>query len=72
MVIPHTMRNVSDLLWRYEEKVPFVAENHLRVREAVVEGSRGARDVGSQVGKWTEIRMRQGREAVEGWVGKGR
>ena len=72
VVLPHTMRNVSDLVWRYEEKVPFVAENHLRVRGAVVQGEKAARELGGEVGNWTESRMREGREALEGWVSKGR
>ncbi|PLB55368.1 hypothetical protein P170DRAFT_432909 [Aspergillus steynii IBT 23096] len=32
-LLPVTMRNVSDLAWEYEKKVPAVAEQHLLVRE---------------------------------------
>ncbi|KAL2859010.1 apolipo protein O-domain-containing protein [Aspergillus pseudodeflectus] len=32
-LLPVTMRNVSDLIWEYEKRVPVVADNHLRLRE---------------------------------------
>lgn len=32
-LLPVTMRNVSDLLWEYEKKVPALAEQHLFIRE---------------------------------------
>ncbi|EAW06683.1 MICOS complex subunit MIC26/MIC27 [Aspergillus clavatus NRRL 1] len=32
-LLPVTMRNVSDLVWEYEKKVPAVAEQHLAIRE---------------------------------------
>ncbi|KAJ5105364.1 hypothetical protein NUU61_002711 [Penicillium alfredii] len=32
-LLPVTMRNVSDLAWEYEKKVPAVAEKHLAIRE---------------------------------------
>ncbi|OJK02675.1 MICOS complex subunit MIC26/MIC27 [Aspergillus brunneoviolaceus CBS 621.78] len=31
-LLPVTMRNVSDLVWEYEKKVPVVADSHLRFR----------------------------------------
>ncbi|OJJ45373.1 hypothetical protein ASPZODRAFT_167821 [Penicilliopsis zonata CBS 506.65] len=31
-ILPVTMRNVSDLIWEYEKKVPAVAEQHLLIR----------------------------------------
>jgi organizing structure protein 2 len=32
-LLPVTMRNISDLVWEYEKKVPAVAEQHLYLRE---------------------------------------
>ncbi|KAL4896103.1 apolipo protein O-domain-containing protein [Aspergillus ambiguus] len=32
-LLPVTMRNVSDLAWEYEKKVPALADNHLLLRE---------------------------------------
>ncbi|KAL2827191.1 apolipo protein O-domain-containing protein [Aspergillus cavernicola] len=31
-LLPVTMRNVSDLVWEYEKRVPAVADQHLRLR----------------------------------------
>ncbi|MCJ1307799.1 hypothetical protein MMC25_001447 [Agyrium rufum] len=70
-VMPYTMRNVSDLVWRYEERVPVVAMNHLRVKGAVVQGWKEAKVRGDAVSRWAEERVRGGREIVEEWVRKG-
>lgn len=32
-LLPVTMRNVSDLVWEYEKKVPAVADGHVQLRE---------------------------------------
>jgi organizing structure protein 2 len=32
-LLPVTMRNVSDLVWEYEKKLPALADNHLLLRE---------------------------------------
>lgn len=32
-LLPVTMRNISDLVWEYEKKVPVVAEQHLKIRD---------------------------------------
>ncbi|KAF5861775.1 hypothetical protein ETB97_012576 [Aspergillus alliaceus] len=32
-LLPVTMRNISDLVWEYEKKVPAIAEQHLYLRE---------------------------------------
>ncbi|MCJ1293581.1 hypothetical protein MMC34_005136 [Xylographa carneopallida] len=71
-VLPYTMRNVGDLVWGWEERVPVVAENHLRVRAGAEEAWRHARMGGERVGKWADERVREGRQVVEGWVRKGR
>lgn len=72
VVLPVTMRNVGDLVWRFEQRVPVVAENHLRVRGAVGEGWRQVVVGGEAARRWSEERVRGGREVVEGWVRKGR
>ena len=72
VVLPVTMRNVGDLLWRYERRVPVVAENHMRIRGAAEEGWRQTKVHGMAVARWSEERIRDGREVVEGWVRKGR
>lgn len=72
MLLPVTMGNVSDLLWKYEEKVPVVAENHLRVKGAVEQGVRMT-VVHAQLARgWAEEKVKDAREVVEGWVSQGR
>ncbi|KAL8833846.1 MAG: hypothetical protein Q9170_004068 [Blastenia crenularia] len=72
VVLPVTTRNVADLVWRFEERVPLVAENHMRIRGAAVEGWKQIRERGEKVKGWSDERVRESREAVEGWVRKGR
>ena len=72
ILLPNTMRNVSDLVWTYEEKAPVLAANHMRIKGAVVEGWRQLKVHGQLASTWAEERVRDGREAVEGWVRKGK
>ena len=72
VVLPITTRNVADLVWTYEEKAPLIAENHMRFRGAAVEGWKQIRDRGELAKGWSDERVREGRELVEGWVRKGR
>ena len=72
VVLPYTMANVAELVWGFEKRVPVVAENHLRVRGAVEEGWKQATVHGELAGRWSEEMVREAREAVEGWVRKGR
>lgn len=71
-VLPVTMGNVSALAWRYEQRVPAVAEAHVKVRESVEKGVSFAR-VHANLGerKLTEA-IGAAREKVEGWVAKGK
>ena len=66
------MRNVAELVWTYEERVPVVAINHMRVRGAVEEGWRQAKIHGEGAKRWGDEMVREGREKVEGWVRKER
>lgn len=71
VVLPLTTRNVADLVWTYEERAPLIAENHMRVRGAAIEGWKQIKLRGEKVGDWSEETIREGRKAVEGWVSKG-
>ncbi|KAL8909499.1 MAG: hypothetical protein Q9207_000179 [Kuettlingeria erythrocarpa] len=71
-VLPITTRNVADLVWKYEEKVPLIAENHWRIRGATIQGWKEIKERGNRVRGWSDEMVREGREAVEGWVRKGR
>ena len=72
VLLPVTMRNVGDLVWTYEEKVPLVSINHMRIRGAVEEGWRQTKIREEATKKWIDKRVEEGMEAVEGWVRKGR
>ncbi|KAL9125896.1 MAG: hypothetical protein Q9217_004969 [Psora testacea] len=72
VVLPVTMRNVGDLVWKYEERVPVVSANHMRIRGAIEETWRQTKTRAEATRKWSDERVRQGREAIEGWVRKGR
>ena len=72
VVLPATMRNVGDLVWTYEEKVPVVSINHMRIKGAVEEGWRQAKIREEATKKWIDETVGESMEAVEGWVRKGR
>jgi len=70
-VVPHTTRNVGDLVWRYEEKFPVVRDNHLRISEGVkhfVETGKAH----SQMGYYkAEEKVVEAKESVLDFVRKG-
>ncbi len=72
LVMPITSRNVGDLLWRYEQKTPFISENHLRIRNAAEQAWMLARDRGRMAIRAVDETAQGGREKVEEWVRKGK
>ena len=72
LLIPVTMRNVGDLLWTYEERVPVVRDSHLAVRDAAMRAWRTTVRETKHVVQKVESGTEEGRRAVEGWVEKGR
>ena len=71
-VVPRTTENVGNLLWRYEEKVPAISENHLRISNGIrrlVETGKAHSQMGLAM---AEERVQGVRESVEDWVKKGR
>ncbi|KAI1774020.1 apolipo protein O-domain-containing protein [Hypoxylon cercidicola] len=72
LLIPVTMTNVSDLLWRYEKRFPAVADAHLQTRKSIQDAWRFAR-VHVDVGKnYVDEKVSDARDVVEGWVKKGK
>lgn len=72
VVLPITTRNVGDLIWKYEEKYPVLADAHLRTKEKIshfIETGK-AHTLGT-VGL-VEGKLADTRENLEGWVRKGR
>ena len=72
VVMPYTMRNVGDAVWRVEERWPAVATTHLRVREGIEKGVGMVRRTGARGGEFVNETVTGTREAVEGWVKKGK
>jgi organizing structure protein 2 len=71
-LLPVTTANVSSLLWEYERRFPAVADAHLRTREGIERGVSFAR-VHARLGvAKVEETVHEAREAVEGWVRKGK
>ncbi|KAI1103319.1 apolipo protein O-domain-containing protein [Jackrogersella minutella] len=72
LLIPVTMTNVSDLLWRYERRFPALANAHLSTRQGVQDAWRFAR-VHVDLGKnYVDEKVSDARDVVEGWVRKGK
>lgn len=70
LLLPITTRNVGDLVWSWEERVPAIAMNHMRVRGALEEGFRIAKEKAEETRRWSEVAVRDGREVLEGWSKK--
>ena len=71
-LLPVTMRNVSDLAWKYEERLPVVAQAHLQTRAALERTANFAR-VHSDLAKTVaEEKASAVRGTVEDWVKKGK
>jgi organizing structure protein 2 len=66
------MRNVADLAWEYEKKVPALAEKHTRIQAAAAESWKQAAAHSGYARDWMEWKIGAGRELLEEWVRKGR
>ncbi|KAI9834943.1 MAG: hypothetical protein M1819_002666 [Sarea resinae] len=71
-VLPVTSRNVGDLIWTYETRVPFISNNHMRIRGATEEVWRQARVHGEAAARIVDEKVQDARESVQDWVKKGR
>ncbi|KAL2065183.1 hypothetical protein VTL71DRAFT_4324 [Oculimacula yallundae] len=72
VVLPVTMRNVSDLLWKYEQRFPAIADGHIRTREGVQKAWHFARVHTRQAVDIVDDKVSGGRAKVEDWVAKGK
>ena len=66
------MANVGNLCWEYEKKVPLVADTHLQIRSVAMDAWRQARRQGVLAVEKADEATVKGREAVEGWVERGK
>ncbi len=72
VVLPVTMRNAGDLLWKYEQRFPAVADGHLRTREGIEKAWRIARIHTQQAVNIVDDKVSSSRSSVEDWVEKGK
>jgi organizing structure protein 2 len=72
IVLPVTMRNVSDLLWKYEQRFPAIADGHIRTREGIQKAWYMARIHTQGAVNIVDEKITLSREAVEDWVKKGK
>lgn len=72
VVLPHTMRNVSDLVWKYEQRFPVIADGHLRTRAGLEKAWRMAKVHTQQAVNVVDEKVGDVRDAAEGWVKKGK
>ncbi|KAF3480402.1 MICOS complex subunit [Arthroderma uncinatum] len=70
-LLPITMRNVSDLVWKYEQKVPALAENHVKAQFMVEHSVQQAIRLSGEARIWMESKIGQGRETIEKLISKG-
>ncbi|KAK6355061.1 hypothetical protein TWF696_004187 [Orbilia brochopaga] len=66
--LPETTRNVADLAWRWEQKVPAVAEAHLATRRGVEDAWSAATGTYRQARETVEESTAKARRTIEGWV----
>ncbi|CAL3973093.1 hypothetical protein PZA11_005417 [Diplocarpon coronariae] len=71
IVLPVTMRNVSNLLWKYEQRFPAIADGHIRTRDGIEKAWKMARIHTKQAVDIVDEKVSSGRRAVEDWVKKG-
>jgi MICOS complex subunit MIC26 len=71
-LIPVTMRNVGDLVWEYEKEVPVIADSHLAIRDAALQAWKATVRETKGVAEKVDSATDRGRQALEGWVEKGK
>ncbi|KZF22366.1 putative mitochondrial protein [Xylona heveae TC161] len=72
LVLPVTMRNVSDLAWRYEERFPVIRDNHLRIRGAAEQGWYMTKVHSDIAVSKVDEKVAGVRETIENWVKQGK
>lgn len=72
VVLPVTMRNVADLVWKYEQRFPAVADRHIKTRDRAEQIWATARAHTRMTVDMVGDKVSSGRETVEDWVKKGK
>jgi len=72
VVLPMTMRNIGDLVWQWEEKVPAISGTHLRIRDNVEYSWYMSKMHWDLLVNRVDVWVGDGREKVQEWVKKGK
>jgi MICOS complex subunit MIC26 len=72
VLIPVTMRNVADLTWEYEKRVPVIAETHAQVTGLAREAWHQTRVHTQAFTRWADETAGESRERIEKWVSNGK
>lgn len=71
-VLPVTSANVGRLVWRWEQKVPVVADAHARTQERVTRFVRTGIEHSKMSGDMLSHKVGELRQGIQDWVRKGR
>ena len=71
-VLPITSRNVGDLVWKYEERYPVLADAHLRTKERVTQFFETGKAHSAMGVGMIQNKVAETRSSMEDWVRKGR
>lgn len=66
------MRNVADLLWKYVQRFPAIADGHIRTGEGIEKAWHMARVHTQQAVSLVDEKVSSGRGVVEDWIKKGK
>ncbi|KIX06113.1 uncharacterized protein Z518_04087 [Rhinocladiella mackenziei CBS 650.93] len=72
MLIPVTMRNISDLIWEYEKEVPAIADTHSQIGHFVQETWNQTKIHAKVATNWADETASEVRKKVEDLVSKGK
>lgn len=72
LLIPVTMRNIADLSWEYEKRVPVISNTHAQISGFTREAWKQTKVHAKMVTQWADDTTGESRKRIESWVEKGR
>ncbi|KHJ35325.1 putative mitochondrial protein [Erysiphe necator] len=71
-LLPITSQNISNLVWKYEQKFPVIADSHIRTKQAIKKAEKMAKIHSQQVVETVNEKVGASRSAIEDWVSRGK
>ncbi|RKF61196.1 MICOS subunit MIC26 [Golovinomyces cichoracearum] len=68
LLLPVTFRNISDLVWKNEQRFPVIADTHTRTVEAIEKAERMARIHSQQAVEMVNNKVSSTRKSIINWV----